>query len=335
MTHGKKLVALGENGPIPDIGSLVREKAGWLFFTTWCGSILFEKTKSQELREDYNHPYVLTLTDLPNLSKYPVQPVGTPVKLGFYAPPGDVAVNGERRMPLTVAVQDGNGKTVREGVYSVSLALKQNGGAALSGNLAAKTVNGIATFDDVKINKAGDDYCLEAIADGLKSATSSAFRVGPGDGLLREWWRGRTGFSTQPDGTEITGKAVECPVTRATNFSSRLTAEIIPPQSGMYKFWVAGGGELQLWLGADASPSSKVQIAAVTPTTPYSKWPHTSETASEPLQLKSGTKYYFEIRQTQNSGSTQLHVRWQLPDGTEERPIPGFRFAQLESPLSH
>jgi hypothetical protein len=333
MTRGKKLVALGENGPIPDIGNLVREKAGWLFFTTWSGSILFEKTSPQELREDYYHPYVLTLTDLPNLSKYPIQPVGGPVKLGFYAPPGDVAVNGERRMPLTVAVQDRNGKTVREGVYSVNLALKQKGGAALSGNLTAKTVNGIATFDDVKINKAGDGYRLVASADRLKTVTSSTFRVGPGDGLLREWWQGLKDFSTQPDGVEIIGKAVECPVTMATNFSSRITAEIIPPQPGIYKFWVAGAGELHLWLGADASPSSKVEIATVTHATPYSKWPHTSETASESLQLKAGTKYYFEIRQTQNSGSTQLQVGWRLPDGSEERPIPGFRFAQPEKPI--
>jgi hypothetical protein len=333
MTHGKKLVALGENGPIPDISEVVREKAGWLFFTTWSGSILFDKTTPQQLREDYNHPYVLTLTDLPNLNKYPVEPVGKPVKLEFSAPPGDVAVGGERRMPLTVAVQDRNGKTIREGVYTVNLAWEKSGRAALSGNLTAKTVNGIATFDDVKINEAGDGFRFVAAADELKSATSSDFRVGPGDGLLREWWQGRTDFSTQPNGSEIIGNAVEWPVTMATNFSARITAEIIPPQSGNYKFWVAGAGDPELWLGADASSSSKVQIAAITRATPYSKWPHTSEAGSGSIPLKAGKKYYFEIRQTQNNGSTQLHVRWRLPDGSEERPIPAFRFAQPEKPL--
>lgn len=216
----------------------------------------------------------------------------------------------------------------------MNLALEKKGSTALSGTLTAKTVNGIATFNDVRINEAGDGFRFVAAAAELKGATSAPFRVGPGDGLLREWWQGRTDFSTQPDGAEIIGKAVECPVTMATNFSSRITAEIIPPQSGIYKFWLAGAGETQLWLGADASPSSKVEIAAVTRATPYSKWPHASEAASESLPLKAGTKYYFEIRQTQNNGPTQLHVRWRLPDGTEERPIPGFRFAQLEKPIT-
>ena len=40
MTRGQKLIALGENGPIPDPALMTRDKAGWLFFTTWTGNIL-------------------------------------------------------------------------------------------------------------------------------------------------------------------------------------------------------------------------------------------------------------------------------------------------------
>jgi hypothetical protein len=48
------------------------------------------------------------------------------------------------------------------------------------------------------------------------------------------------------------------------------------------------------------------------------------------VALQAGARYYLEIRQWQGNGSTQLHVRWQLPDGREERPIPAFRLAQPE-----
>jgi len=48
------------------------------------------------------------------------------------------------------------------------------------------------------------------------------------------------------------------------------------------------------------------------------------------VKLAAGHRYYFELRQWQPGGSTQLHVRWQLPDGSEERPIPAFRFALPE-----
>jgi len=327
MTCEKKLIGLGENGPIPDPKLLVREKAGWLFFTTWTGSILFEKTTPEQLRDYYNNPYVLNLGDLPDLKNYPFKPAGKAVKIGFSAAPGDVAIGGTRRSPLTVAVQDKNGKTVRDGNYSVTLALKKSGSAKLSGTLTATTVNGIATFADVKIDAASGSCKLRATADGLRAATSPAFCVGPGNGLLCECWTGKKDFSTPPNAKEILGQALETSVSLATNFSARIRGEIIPPQSGKYKFWIAAGGMAELWLSSDASPTNKIKIAAVTANTPYRKWPHTSEADSQTVTLKNGVRYDFEIRQWQGSGSTQLHVRWQLPDGSEERPIPAFRFA--------
>jgi hypothetical protein len=328
MTRGQKLIALGENGPIPDPELLVNEHAGWLFFTTWTGSILFEKTTPEQLREYYNNPYVLNLADLPDLKHYPFKPASNVMRLGFPASPGDVAIGGTRRSPLTVAVQDKNGRTVRDGNYSVTLALKKSGDAKISGTLTAATVNGIATFPDVKIEGADGSYQFLATADGLRAATSRAFNVGPGSGLSRECWTGKNDFSTPPEATEILDKALERPVNLATNFSARIYGEIIAPQTGDYKFWVAAGGTAELWLSSDASPTNKIKIADVTPATPYRKWPHASEAESQTIRLKQGVQYFFEILQQQARGSTQLHVRWRLPDGSEERPIPAFRFAQ-------
>jgi hypothetical protein len=330
MTRGQKLIALGENGPVPDPNLIVREKAGWLFFTTWSGSILFEKTTPEQLRAYYNHPYVMNLADLPDLKNYPVKPAAPAVKLGFTAAPGDVAIGGTWRSPVTVAVQDKNGRTVREGTYSVTLALKKSGTTKLSGTLTANTVNGIATFADASIQGSAGDYKFVATADDLRGVTSSGFHAGPGNGLLRECWNGTNDFSTPADTMEILGQALETPVSLATNFSARIRGELIPPQSGDYKFWVAAGSVVELWLSSDASPANKVKVDAVTAATPYRKWPHTSEAGSRAITLKRGTHYYFEIRQWQAGGSTQLAVRWQLPDGSEERPIPAFDFARLE-----
>ena len=131
--------------------------------------------------------------------------------------------------------------------------------------------------------------------------------------------------------TEILGAALEKPVMLATNFSSRIRAEIIPPESGEYKFSMAAGGVAELWLSSDASPTNAVKMVLVNAGTPYRKWPHASEADSPAVTLKRGEHYYLEIRQWQTHGSTQLNVRWQLPDGSEERPIPAFRFARLDS----
>ena len=330
LTRGEKMVALGENGPVPDPALAAKDHAGWLFFTTWAGSILFEKTTAAQLREYYNNPYVLNLSDLPDLKDYPFQPAGKAVKLGFRGTPGNVAVNGTWRMPVAVAVEDKNGETVRDGHYRVTLALKDSPAANLSGPLTANTVNGIADFNGVTIDVPLTNCELVATAGGLPTAASPGFEAGPGDGLLRQWWINKNGSPNTPDNSEILGRALETPVALATNFSARITARLLPPETGNYQFSVAGGGDIELWLSTDDSPAHAVKIAAVTPATAYRKWPHASETDSPTVTLAAGKKYYFEIRQRQPNGSTRLHVRWQLPDGSEERPIPAFRFARLQ-----
>jgi hypothetical protein len=241
-------------------------------------------------------------------------------------------VDGTRRTPIVVAVRDGDSKTVREGTYSVTLALKNPQGAKLSGVLTANTMNGIATFPDVRIDSAADECQFVATASGLQNAISPSFHAGPGNGLLREWWHGQTDFSTPPEGKEILGRALEFPVTLTTNFSSRVSGDIIPPQSGNYKFWLAGAGGPELWLADDSSTERK--IVAVTSETRYAKWPHINEAESGTVALTAGKRYHIEIRQWQTNGSVQLHVRWQLPDGSEERPIPAFRFALPEKLIS-
>ena len=344
----QKLIALGENGPIPDVNGLVREKAGWLFFTTWSGPVLTEKNSPEQLREWFNNPYVLNLGDLPDFGHYPFQPAGPAVRLGFAAAPGDVAVGGLRRLPVTVAVQDEAGRTVRTGTFTVTLALeKTSPGGALSGTLTATTVNGIATFPDLKINKAGDHYTFIAKTDGLRSAASPAFQVGPGAGIARDWWTNLKdvnltdldNLAEPPTGREILGKAFETPVSVATNFEARYQGFLIPPITGTYKFWIANESVSELWLSADATPSKKTKIAEVTRSTPYRKWPHTHEAESISVTLEAGKRYYLEALQQQQSGSTQLAVRWQLPNGVEERPIPGWRLVPLDGewfkPSSH
>jgi hypothetical protein len=323
LTRGQKFIALGENGPVPAAALMEKEKAGWLFFTTWSGGILFEKTTPEQLRADYNHPCVLTLADLPDLKKYPFKPAGKAVKLSFLGAPGGVAINGTWRMPVTVAVEDAGGQIVRDGNDSVTLALKNSGGATLSGALTADTMNGIATFPDVKIDAPIAHCQFIAKANGLQPATSADFSVGPGNGLLRESW---TDGNSAAGAREILGSALETPVAQATNFSARIRGELLPPQTGDYRFSVAGGGEIQLWLGTNDSPASAAKLLTVTGATPYRKWPHINEADSPGIKLAAGRKYYFEIRQRQERGSTQLHARWRLPDGSEERPIPAFRF---------
>jgi mannan endo-1,4-beta-mannosidase len=342
LGRGNKLVALSENGPIPDPQKLAGEKADWLFFTTWSGKVLTQSNSKEQLDKFYNDPYVLNLGDLPDLANYPFVPAGQAVNLEFPESPGTVAVNGLRRLPVTVAVRDENGRTIRTGTFTVTLALENApDGGALTGNLTAATVNGIATFPDLIIDRPGDNYRLIAKADGLRPAASPAFQVGPGTGIEREWWTDFKGANLTnldnaagpPAGSEILSKAFEMPVNQATNFGARYRGLLIPPMTGPYEFWIANENVSELWISPNANPADKIKIAEVTRSTPYSKWPHTHEAESAPVNLEAGKHYYLEVLQAQASGSTQLAVRWRLPNGVEERPIPGWRLTPLLTPL--
>jgi mannan endo-1,4-beta-mannosidase len=74
-----RVVALSENGPIPDPDLLVAERAPWSWFMTWNDGVqgkpeddFFSGNKYMDdahRKKVYNHPYVLTLDELPGLSE--------------------------------------------------------------------------------------------------------------------------------------------------------------------------------------------------------------------------------------------------------------------------
>jgi hypothetical protein len=107
---------------------------------------------------------------------------GTPVatKLSFTVQPADATLGETMAPAVKVAIQDGSGSTITSATDKVTVALDPNGtGAALSGTLTKPAVNGVATFDDLKLDKTGSGYTLTATSGTLTAATSSAFSINP------------------------------------------------------------------------------------------------------------------------------------------------------------
>lgn len=69
LVNDKKLVALTENGSIPDPDLMKAYGANWSWFVTWEGEYLTggKHNSEQILNKIYNHPDVITLDELPNL----------------------------------------------------------------------------------------------------------------------------------------------------------------------------------------------------------------------------------------------------------------------------
>src|SRR5205823_699193 len=81
--------------------------------------------------------------------------------------------------PVQVNVQDSAGRvTLRDTLITLSLAANP-GGAKLRGDTVAHSVDGVATFANIRLDKAASGYTLTAAAPNLHPDTSAAFSVMP------------------------------------------------------------------------------------------------------------------------------------------------------------
>ena len=60
-----KIITLSENGPIPDIDNMIREKALWSYWCVWGGDFV-QQTSDAQLNKMYNDSRVITYGDLPD-----------------------------------------------------------------------------------------------------------------------------------------------------------------------------------------------------------------------------------------------------------------------------
>src|SRR5690606_30879202 len=95
---------------------------------------------------------------------------------------------------VQVLLRDRHGHLVRDADVAVRLRLGENpGGARLLGGTLARPSEGVATFGDLAIDKAGTGYTLVAEAVGLGTVESLLFDVLPGPVA-------QLGFAVQPRG---------------------------------------------------------------------------------------------------------------------------------------
>lgn len=101
--------------------------------------------------------------------------------LDFTVQPVGGAAGVAMTPPVEVTVRDAFGNAATGFSGSVTVALGANpGGAVLSGTTTRTATAGVATFDDLSLDKAGTGYTLTASATGATGAISNPFAVGAG-----------------------------------------------------------------------------------------------------------------------------------------------------------
>ena len=164
-----------------------------------------------------------------------------------------------------------------------------------------------------------------------------------GVGSIRcEYWRGIGGgavgdltkipeFPSDPDETCYLAD-FEIPRNQDDNYGTAVRGFIYPPADGQYTFWVSSDDSGELWLSPNENPKEIVKIAW-SGTVGSRAWDAQPNQRSKPITLSAGKRYYIQALQKESGGEDHLAVGWQLPDGQQERPIPGKRLSPAAPPI--
>ncbi len=154
--------------------------------------------------------------------------------------------------------------------------------------------------------------------------------------ILREYWGGIAGTAVTAIPVNTTPGAsgfitsFESPTDIGDDYAVRIRGYVCPPATGNYTFWIASDDQSELWLSTGPNAGNKVKIASVTGFTASREWGKYPSQQSAPIALQAGTAYYIEALHKEGTGNDNLAVGWQLPDGTQQRPIPGSHLSPFE-----
>ena len=85
--------------------------------------------------------------------------------------------------------------------------------------------------------------------------------------------------------------------------------------------------ERDIRLSPDEDPAHAKPIGSVPEWTGLREYTKHAQQKSQPVELKAGKRYYIEALMAQGIGGDHLSVGWTLPNGIEEKPIPGNRLS--------
>jgi len=132
------------------------------------------------------------------------------------------------------------------------------------------------------------------------------------------------GFPTAWEDFRVSTESVlAAPAGLAGPFAQRLTAYLVPPISGTFRFAVASSDQSEVWLSPTAQLSDKRLIASVPSQSEPGNRDRYPSQRSPPIPLVAGQGYLIEVLHRATGANNHLTIGWTLPTGEDQFPIPG------------
>src|SRR5438046_974663 len=203
-----------------------------------------------------------------------------PARVAFSSPPSSARADEPINPPVQVTVRDSAGHvTLRDTLVILSLGANPSGDS-LRGDTLAHSVNGVATFVNVRLDKAASGYRLTAAAPELHPDTSPAFSVMPAPATV-------LAFTVQPTDA-MQGSAIK-PVevtaydalgNTATTFTGPIPLAFASDGSGSKNATLSGGAPVNAVSGVATFPNLRIDKAGTGYTLRATAPPLTDATSS-------------------------------------------------------
>src|SRR5213079_3273553 len=190
-----------------------------------------------------------------------------PARVAFSSSLGNARAGQPISPPVQVTVQDSAGRvTLRDTMVTLSLAANLSGDS-LRGKKQVRSVNGVATFADLRLDKADSGYTLTAAAPNLHPDTSAAFSVMPAPATDLQ-------FTVQPrqPSAAMQDSAIKPPVqvtaydslgNKVINFTGLVGVTLGNDGSVTKKATLSGGDPVPAVAGVATFPNLRIDQAGV------------------------------------------------------------------------
>ena len=158
-----------------------------------------------------------------------------------------------------------------------------------------------------------------------------------GGGITREVWTGRPGTSVAtiplgitPNSTSILS-SMQAPVNADDDYGVRIRGYVTIPATGNYRFFLRADDAAELYVSDDEDPVNAFKRAELLAPSSGADW--TGAAQSDLLYLKTGFRYYIEVRHKEGTGDDHVAVGWSKPGQADTAPseiIPGYLLTRYE-----
>ncbi len=241
---------------------------------------------------------------------------------------------------LTASAADADGTVLRVEFFNGSTRIASVDRAPYTFTVA-NLPNGNYTFSARAVDNTGafssSAGALVAVSAAPQPAPPSTCASGS---ISVATWTGITGNAVasvpfaNPNSTS-TITALEINTNVGDNLGRRIRGFICPPTTGTYTFWIAADDQAQLWLSTNEDSTFRRLIASNNGATSFRNYTATAAQQSTPIQLIAGQQYYIEVVHKEGVGTDHVSVRWQMPGGAMEAPIPGTRLSPFTAPINY